>query len=406
MIKKLRRKIVAINIVSVGIVFFVAILLTTAFGYSFIDRERSSRMEDAFDYDTQDEVSFSDNDLYQDLALVIYNTQTEQAQFFFGNDFSFNHQRLQDNFMRIVNSNLSQGYASVRVRYKKTTSGNEVRIVFNDLNSSQNSITPFLLVGLSMVIVGISFYLAISFMLARIALKPVEESWQKQKQFIADASHELKTPLSVIMANTEIIASHPDDTVQSQSKWIENTREESNRMAELVADLLFLAKNDDGLVVQMDTINLSDAVATTVLSSDSLFYENGKKFDYQLDKEIHIHGNEKQIKQLVTILLDNANKYSTDVGNINLSLKLAPNGKHATLIVSNDSETMSDEQLSHLFDRFYTVDQSRNTRGSGLGLSIAKTIVQTHNGTISVDYNQGRTIFTVVFNVVKNLKNS
>ncbi len=406
MIKKLRRKIVAINIVSVGIVFFVAILLTTAFGYSFIDRERSSRMEDAFDYDTQDEVSFSDNDLYQDLALVIYNTQTEQAQFFFGNDFSFNHQRLQDNFMRIVNSNLSQGYASVRVRYKKTTSGNEVRIVFNDLNSSQNSITPFLLVGLSMVIVGISFYLAISFMLARIALKPVEESWQKQKQFIADASHELKTPLSVIMANTEIIASHPDDTVQSQSKWIENTREESNRMAELVADLLFLAKNDDGLVVQMDTINLSDAVATTVLSSDSLFYENGKKFDYQLDKEIHIQGNEKQIKQLVTILLDNANKYSTDVGNINLSLKLAPNGKHATLIVSNDSETMSDEQLSHLFDRFYTVDQSRNTRGSGLGLSIAKTIVQTHNGTISVDYNQGRTIFTVVFNVVKNLKNS
>ena len=112
--------------------------------------------------------------------------------------------------------------------------------------------------------------------MARFAIKPVEESWIKQKQFIADASHELKTPLSVILANTEIISSHQEETVASQMKWVENTRAEAQRMAGLVADLLFLAKNDDGLKVQMEDVNLSDCVGTIVLGYDAIFYENKK----------------------------------------------------------------------------------------------------------------------------------
>ena len=173
-------------------------------------------------------------------------------------------------------------------------------MVFNDLDSSENGLAPYLLFALITLLLGLAIYVVISYMLASMALKPIEESWSKQKQFVADASHELKTPLSVIMANTEIIASHGSETVDSQMRWIENTREESARMAELVASLLFLAKNDDGLKVELKTVNLSDCVSTTVLGQDAVFYENGKKFDYSLAGDITVLGNETQLKQLVT----------------------------------------------------------------------------------------------------------
>ncbi len=231
-------------------------------------------------------------------------------------------------------------------------------------------------------------------MLASIALKPVEESWSKQRQFVADASHELKTPLSVIMANTEIIASHKDETVESQMKWIENTREESKRMASLIADLLFLAKHDDGHQAQFDAVDLSDCVETAALSYDAVFYENNKDFRSEISANVSVSGNVGQIKQLIAILLDNANKYSVGRGNIFMSLNST--GKKAVLAVSNDSEELSAENLSHLFDRFYTVDKSRNTDkgGNGLGLSIAKTICQNHGGDLNVAYGGGKITFT------------
>ena len=281
----------------------------------------------------------------------------------------------------------------MRLRYQTSGGTDVTRVVFNDLDSSENGLAPYLLFALITLLLGLAIYVVISYMLASMALKPIEESWSKQKQFVADAIHELKTPLSVIMANTEIIASHGSETVDSQMRWIENTREESARMAELVASLLFLAKNDDGLKVELKTVNLSDCVSTTVLGQDAVFYENGKKFDYSLADDITVFGNETQLKQLVTILLDNANKYSLGDGNIELNL--SANGRHAVITVANDSEQLTVEQLSHLFDRFYTVDESRNSRGNGLGLSIAKTIVDTHGGTINVECRDGRTTFTV-----------
>ena len=228
-----------------------------------------------------------------------------------------------------------------------------------------------------------------------MALKPVEESWDKQKQFVADASHELKTPLSVIMANNEIIASHASDTVESQMKWINNTRAESKRMAELVQNLLFLAKSDDGLQVPMKETNFSDCVGITALTYDAVFYENQKSFTYEIASDVVVWGNEGQLKQLVGILLDNANKYSTGVGDVRLNLDA--NSKHAVLIVSNQGLELTQEQLLHIFDRFYTVDQSRNKSngGNGLGLSIAEMICQTHGGSIKATYEDGRVYFTV-----------
>ncbi len=403
MIDKLRKKIIAINVVSVCIVFFVAVVLLFVTGFTRLEQERNNRILNAFDFDYETE-DFAENKIFNDIALVIYDTDTLERNCFIGENAELDEQELTDSIKEIAESSRDNGWVSLSVRYAKRVDGNLVKIVFSNRYSRHGNISQYLILAVGTLLIGVGCYLAISMILAQIALKPVEESWSKQKQFVADASHELKTPLSVIMANTDIIASHQDETVASQMKWIENTRQEADRMAVLVADLLFLAKNDDGLKVQLEKVNMSDGLETTVLSYDAVFYENGKHFCYEISPNVNVLGNVGQLKQLTTILLDNANKYSTGEGNI--VLKLVQTGRRVVLTVSNDSDELTTEQLSHLFDRFYTVDKSRNTDkgGNGLGLSIAQMISHTHGGDIRVDYNNGRTTFTVDLPVYKERK--
>lgn len=405
MIDKLRKKIIAINVVSVCIVFFVAVVLLFAMGFTRLEKERNSRILNAFDFDYTTE-DFAENKLFNDIALMVYDTQTHESLCFMGDRAELDMEMLAESAQEIADSSREEGWVSLTVRYAKRVDGNLVKIVFSNRYSRYSNISPYLMLSVGTLLIGVGCYLAISMILARIALKPVEDSWSKQKQFVADASHELKTPLSVIMANTEIIASHQDETVASQMKWIENTRQEADRMAVLVADLLFLAKNDDGLKVQMEKVNMSDGMETTVLSYDAVFYENGKTFHYEIDPNVNVLGNAGQLKQLTTILLDNANKYSIGEGNILLRLTHA--GKRILFTVSNDSDELSDEQLEHLFDRFYTVDKSRNTDkgGNGLGLSIAQMISRSHGGDITVNYSDGRTTFTVDLPVYRERKDN
>ena len=407
MINGLRKKIVAINVVSVCIVFFVAMLFVFSAGYNRVDAEKDNRIYAALDYDFADGEKFEDNQLFGDIALYEFDLSSGVVvNKVVGDSANLDIKLIEDTIAEIAESDKKSGIISAKIKFAKRTAnnGDVVRIVFSNRFSRNHSFIAYVLLTSGALLVGVGCYFAISMILARIALKPVEDSWSKQKQFVADASHELKTPLSVIMANTEIIASHQDETVASQMQWIENTRLEAKRMAELVADLLFLAKNDDGLKVQMEPVNISDCIETTVLSYDAVFYENGKSFRYDIARDVKVIGNVGQIKQLTTILLDNANKYSVGDGNIFLNLTAA--GRHITLSVSNDSEELSEEQLSHLFDRFYTLDKSRNAEksGNGLGLSIAKMISQTHGGDISASYSNGRTYFVVELPAYKSKK--
>ena len=350
----------------------------------------------ALNFDTQqDEIRFEDEKIFDDVALAVYDVRTHQVEWFFGGNANLSREELSRYVRPIVQDIRREGWVNISVRYVKAVEGSKVKIAFNNLGASSGNLVVFAVSVLGALTLGIIVYFLFSLFLARIALRPVEDSWKKQKQFVADASHELKTPLSVILANTDILASHKDETVESQMKWVENTRAEAVRMAELVNQLLFLAKNDDGLKVQMQDVNFSNCVEGIVLGYDAVFYEKKHKFSYEVTPDVWVVGNEGQLKQLVTILLDNANKYSKGEGNI--TLRLQNNGKHCTLTVANDSEQLSEEQLSHLFDRFYTVDNSRNKNngGNGLGLNIAQVICQTHNGSIRVSCENGRTSFEV-----------
>lgn len=398
MISSLRKKIVAINVLSLGLVFIIAIILIFMVGYSRIDEQREDRLKMALVYAGSAE-DYSQIDMYDDIALVHYNVKSGEISSFVGKSFTFDSIKIESNTKRIAARGKTSGVEFTQygaIKYLARTDGDTFVLALNDLSASQNTMVPYMVWAIAVLLFGLLAYMLISQLLANMALKPVEESWNKQKQFVADASHELKTPLSVIMANNEIIASHASDTVESQMKWINNTRAESKRMAELVQNLLFLAKSDDGLQVPMKETNFSDCVGITALTYDAVFYENQKSFTYEIASDVVVWGNEGQLKQLVGILLDNANKYSTGVGDVRLNLDA--NSKHAVLIVSNQGSELTQEQLSHIFDRFYTVDQSRNKSngGNGLGLSIAEMICQTHGGSIKATYEDGRVYFTVM----------
>lgn len=396
MIRRLRKRIVAINVITASLILFCALIVTFVVGYGRIDIEREARMNLALNFDTQqDEIRFEEEKIFDDVALAVYDVRTHQVEWFFGGNANLTREELSRYVRPIVQDVRREGWVNISVRYVKAVEGSNVKIAFNNLGASSGNLVVFAVSVLGALTLGIIVYFLFSLFLARIALRPVEDSWKKQKQFVADASHELKTPLSVILANTDILASHKEETVESQMKWVENTRAEAVRMAELVNQLLFLAKNDDGLKVQMQDVNFSNCVEGIVLGYDAVFYEKQHKFSYEVTPDVWVVGNEGQLKQLVTILLDNANKYSKGEGNI--TLRLQNNGKHCTLTVANDSEQLSEEQLSHLFDRFYTVDNSRNKNngGNGLGLNIAQVICQTHNGSIRVSCENGRTAFEV-----------
>ncbi len=401
MIDNLRKKLATTSMTATNIVLVVAIIIIFFTGFSRINAIKENNMQRALDYpnDRSQEEFFND---FNDIVMVVC-ADNQPTVWFRGS-------KVSGEFMNTVMSHLGEVLQSDKLdsdksfnfHYRKQiVDQNTVKVVFYDPSNSQSGFLPLAGYAIGTLLVGVLSHSVISTILAQSAIHPVEESWKKQKQFVADASHELKTPLSVIMANTEIIASHPDDTVDSQMKWINSTLEEAKRMSSLVADLLFLAKNDDGVQVQMQQTNLSDCVQTCVLSHEAVFYENNKVFNSDVADDIFVNGNEGQLKQLVTILLDNANKYSVGEGNIQLCLAVV--GKNALLTVSNDSNEISPEQLSHIFDRFYVVDSSRNKDkgGNGLGLSIAQMVCQTHGGNIYADYKDGIMTFKATLPLCK-----
>lgn len=274
-------------------------------------------------------------------------------------------------------------------------------VVFLDRTPETDTINQLLFIMIIIMSAGLVLIFFISLLLAKWTVKPVERAWTQQKEFVANASHELKTPLTVIATNTDVVLSSPDDTVKSQGKWLNYIKDETARMSKLVNSLLCIAKYDANKAeIIHSTIDLSNLLESIVLQYEPLVFESGKLLCTDIDKGLKISGDVDKIKQLVNILLDNALKYSTDKGTIMISLK-SPKSSLVSMTIANSSEEIPKNKLDKLFDRFYRIDGSRNrkTGGSGLGLNIAKTIVECHSGTIIAANNNGITEFTVTFNV-------
>ena len=204
-----------------------------------------------------------------------------------------------------------------------------------------------------------------------------------RKRFIADASHELKTPLTIINTNTDVLLSNSEDTIHNQSKWLHYIKSETERMTRLTNDLLYLTEMDDSRASMIySKFNMSEAVENIILTMEAVIFEKHISLHYDIEPNLTVQGNNEQMKQVAMILLDNAVKYTNPKGTVTLTLKKQYND--VILSVTNTGEGIAAEHLTNIFDRFYRTDASRVRKqgGYGLGLAIAKSIVEQHKGKI------------------------
>lgn len=234
----------------------------------------------------------------------------------------------------------------------------------------------------------------ISLFLARRIIRPLEENDRLQKQFVSDASHELKTPVAVIGTNAELLSREI-----GENEWLSNIRYENERMGGLVRQLLDLSRAEN-TETPMETVDFSRIVTGETLVFETLAFENGKTIRSDIEEGIQLTGNGNQLTQLVSVLLDNAVRHSSG-GEIGVSLKRQ--GHTAALEVINEGEEIPPEKREHLFDRFYRADEARNSEGQhyGLGLSIAKAVTEKHGGSIGVSCCEGKVQFAISIPIKK-----
>lgn len=263
-------------------------------------------------------------------------------------------------------------------RYRKKAMDEGYMFVFLDCNRSMDSFQGFLVTSAGVSILGVFLVFLLILFLSGRAIKPVYESYEKQKRFITDAGHEIKTPLAIIHADIDVLKMDI-----GENEWLVDVQKQTKRLSELTKDLIYLAKMEEkNNHLQMIDLPFSDIVEETSQSFQALAVSQNKTITLNIQPMIKLFGDEKALRQLVSILLDNAIKYSEKEGAISLNLETS--GRVVKLSIYNTSKKISKENIDHLFDRFYRMDQSRNsmTGGYGIGLSIAQAIVQAHKGNL------------------------
>ena len=277
------------------------------------------------------------------------------------------------------------------------------KIAFVDRSYETSNIRSLLLWSLLGFVAAWLAFLFLVWRLSSWVFRPVEEAWSQQRQFIADASHELKTPLTVILANLRILGNHREDTIANQMRWIESSDQEALRMKKLVSDMLLLARNDADETQPLATepVLFSDIVLGAILSFESVALDNSLRIHDEITPDIVVDGDKAQLEELVGILLDNACKYAAPESVI--SVRLTRQERSVHLAVHNKGDAFDDDAIAHLFERFYRLDQSRTrqTGGYGLGLAIADSICQRHQGHISAANEEEGVTFHVTLPIAQ-----
>ena len=272
--------------------------------------------------------------------------------------------------------------------YVVSDKGSYTLVAFKDVTVFNDVIKIFVKIAVTFGCATLLVLCVVSFFVARSIVKPLEDSYKKQKQFVSDAGHELKTPLSAINVNADMLAREIGD-----NKWLSNIQYENARMNELVQQLLILARTEK-ISMPKEKLDFSRLTAGEVLPLESVAYEKNITIKTEIEESLFVYGNSAQLKQLVSILLDNAVQYST--GN-EVSLTVSKERRSVRLTVINDGKALEPGHKRNIFERFYRVDDSHdNSDGHyGLGLAIAKAIVTAHDGKIGVDCFDGKVRFTV-----------
>ena len=388
MLKRLRIRLVAIIVGLVGAVFLSMVALT----YMSSEASLNTLVEHSLAGVLQERTGFdagagSNEPMGMDQLPVIWvdiasgglvlGTNQEQV--------SIDADLLRETVANALGSGQTSGKDKTNhIRWRMNSSKFGWRIAIADTSSVDAEISSQLVRSLELGAGGIVAIVLIALLLSRWALKPVERAWEQQRQFVADASHELKTPLAVILANTQILKSDESKIPEESRRWIEGASDEADRMRGLVEELLELARTEDGTSNARANapVDLSSLVEGDALQFDAVAYERGCEIETNVVDGISVLGDQEQLERLLKTLIDNACKYAARGTQIKVTLE--KNGSHALFVATNQGEPIPEEDLPHVFDRFWRSDKARarSTGGYGLGLAIAKGIAESHGGKI------------------------
>ncbi len=279
-----------------------------------------------------------------------------------------------------------------RYRYKQIEQDGEILYIFLSCESQLASFTSFLWISIAISAAGLILIFVLVVFFSRLAMKPVAENYRKQKQFITDAGHELKTPLTIIDANTEVL-----EMMNGENEWTASIRNQVERLSDFTQKMVVLSRmEEDKPRLVMSDFSLSDAVEEVVQPFVTLAQSKGKNLTLTVENGLSYHGDETALRRMVSLLTDNAIQYSSPQATIALQLKA--NGKRRIFTVTNPIQQPPAENPERWFERFYRADSSRNSAsgGHGIGLSTVKAIVQAHKGKVSAVYQDGQIIFTVI----------
>lgn len=293
--------------------------------------------------------------------------------------------------IQVWNMRKTSGFFS-SYRYLKNETSEGTMIIFVDCSRSLSTFYAFLFNSIFVSLLGLFSVFLLVLFFSRLVMKPVSESYEKQRQFITDAGHEIKTPLTIIDANREIL-----EMEYGENEWSQSIGRQTSRLTELTNSLIYLSRMEEAENRLADTdFSISDLAAETADSFQMLAITQGKHFSAKITPSLSYHGDESSICRLFSILLDNAIKYSSPQGSIEVTLD--KRGKNVRFMVYNTAEQVSPESLPHLFDRFYRADSSRNseTGGHGIGLSIARAVTSAHKGKITAESQDGHSLLVTV----------
>ena len=267
-------------------------------------------------------------------------------------------------------------------------------VVFADISSERATLANLVRTCLAIGVIALAAFFLISLFLARWAVRPVERAWEQQRQFVADASHELKTPLAVILTDAELLGS-PTATEEQKARYAGDILTMSNRMRGLVGSLLDLTRVENGAVEKtMERLDLSALIEEALLPFEPLYFERELTLESEVTPGIRVNGSSPHLRQTLEILLDNGLKYADAPGTV--TVRLGKQGRRCLLAVSTPGAALSKEELSDIFKRFYRADKARAMDDSyGLGLAIAREIVTEHRGRIWAESAGGRNTFFV-----------
>lgn len=379
MFDKLKLKLITINMALLSTVFIALFSVIFFMTSSNINREIYGNL-DALIHNNNRPMPHSIN------ILVELSNDKSIKNIFKSYEVSINNDTLQNIVNKIVDNTKNFGKVNISnssYSYLKGITPFGTKIAFMERSQYDNMLFQLLKTFVLIGFISLIVLLLISVYLTNKSIIPIKETFEKQKQFIADASHELKTPLAIIKTNTSLILSQPDDSIKNQSKWINYINSQTDRMSILINEMLSLAKMDTAEnQLPLSPINMSKIVESMILMFDAVIYENNINLETNIIKNLFVNGDKESLKKLFSIIMDNAIKHTDKEGTITVSLFTHRN--KVKMIIRNTGEGIEPENLERVFERFYRVDSSRDreTGGYGLGLSIASSIVKQHKGKI------------------------